>query len=238
MLRSNKNEGIVLVAAIIVTLIVSLVAVAIASTAVSNRHLSISSYDSMSSYINAQAGLNLGEAVLLTSSGEELKNYTADFDSTNSVAIIKRISNKCGTTSTLGGQTDISKISANDCFWWLGNVLGDPTYGSESFLSNVKPDSGSYYTSSNALTRFKLELRPESRTISLDAGDNLGRNFYRVTSIGKANGEGLSKLQGQIGVFTEVDKTFEIDTQDPDDDDCVGECDIAQFTGMSSVGGD
>jgi Tfp pilus assembly protein PilX len=229
MLRSNKNEGIVLVAAIIVTLIVSLVAVAIASTAVSNRHLSISSYDSVSSYINAQAGLNLGEAVLLTSSGEELKNYTADFDSTNSVAIIKRISTKCGTTSTLGGQTDISKIAANDCFWWLGNVLGDPTYGSESFLSNVKPDSGSYYTSSNALTRFKLELRPESRTISLDAGDNLGRNFYRVTSIGKANGEGLSKLQGQIGVFTEVDKTFEIDTQDPDDDDCVGECDIAQF---------
>lgn len=238
MLRSNKNEGIVLVAAIIVTLIVSLVAVAIASTAVSNRHLSISSYDSMSSYINAQAGLNIGEAVLLTSSGEELKDYTADFDSTNSVAIIKRISTKCGTTSTLGGQTDISKIAANDCFWWLGNVLSDPTYGSESFLSNVKPDSGSYYTSSNALTRFKLERRPETRTISLDSGDNLGRNFYRVTSIGKANGEGLSKLQGQIGVFTEVDKTFEIDTQDPDDDDCVGECDIAQFTGMSSVGGD
>lgn len=235
MLRSNKNEGIVLVAAIIVTLIVSLVAVAIASTAVSNRHLSISSYDSMSSYINAQAGLNIGEAVLLTSSGEELRDYTADFDSTNSVAIIKRISTKCGTTSTLGEQTDIdiSKIAANDCFWWLGDVLSHPTYGSESFLSNVKPDSGSYYTSSNALTRFKLERRPESRTISLDAGDNLGRNFYRVTSIGKANGEGLSKLQGQIGVFTEVDKTFEIDTQDPDDDDCVGECDIAQFTGNS-----
>lgn len=235
MLRSNKNEGIVLVAAIIVTLIVSLVAVAIASTAVSNRHLSISSYDSMSSYINAQAGLNIGEAVLLTSSGEELRDYTADFDSTNSVAIIKRISTKCGTTSTLGGQTDIdiSKIAANDCFWWLGDVLSHPTYGSESFLSNVKPDSGSYYTSSNALTRFKLERRPETRTISLDSGDNLGRNFYRVTSIGKANGEGLSKLQGQIGVFTEVDKTFEIDTQDPDDDDCVGECDIAQFTGNS-----
>lgn len=235
MLRSNKNEGIVLVAAIIVTLIVSLVAVAIASTAVSNRHLSISSYDSMSSYINAQAGLNIGEAVLLTSSGEELRDYTADFDSTNSVAIIKRISTKCGTTSTLGEPTDIdiSKIAANDCFWWLGDVLSHPTYGSESFLSNVKPDSGSYYTSSNASTRFKLERRPESRTISLDAGDNLGRNFYRVTSIGKANGEGLSKLQGQIGVFTEVDKTFEIDTQDPDDDDCVGECDIAQFTGNS-----
>ena len=222
MLRSNKNEGIVLVAAIIVTLIVSLVAVAIASTAVSNRHLSISSYDSMSSYINAQAGLNLGEAVLLTSSGEELKNYTADFDSTNSVAIIKRISNKCGTTSTLGGQTDISKISANDCFWWLGNVLSDATYGSESFLSVKNKDGKELFKQEDAPKDPAEKFAEEHETKIVDTGgNNIAVSFKKK-----------SKTK------TDPPKKTEPDDEDPDDDDCVGECDIAQFTGMSSVGGD
>ena len=34
---------------------------------------------------------------------------------------------------------------------------------------------------------------------------SMGRRFFRATSIGTGNGEGLTKLQGQIAVLMEVD---------------------------------
>ena len=40
---------------------------------------------------------------------------------------------------------------------------------------------------------------------SQEMNQSMGRRFFRATSIGTGNGEGLTKLQGQIAVLMEVD---------------------------------
>ena len=93
-----------------------LVAVAIASTALANRHLSGSVYDQTSSYVNAQAGLNLGETILLTAESDELENVgTFSVDGSNDKFLAHEISSECLKPNDLS--------AAGNCFWWLGDVI-------------------------------------------------------------------------------------------------------------------
>ena len=206
-LKSYKNiNGIALVAAVVVTLIVSLVAVAIASTALANRHLSGSVYDQTSSYVNAQAGLNLGETILLTAESDELENVgTFSVTGSNDKFLAHEISSKCLESNDLS--------SAGDCFWWLGDVV-QSKYNNSFFLSHIGSDeidagSGStnkIYNYPNANTYFKVERRLDKRPAgSQEMNQSMGRRFFRATSIGTGNGEGMAKLQGQIAVLMEVD---------------------------------
>ena len=206
-LKSYKNiNGIALVAAVVVTLIVSLVAVAIASTALANRHLSGSVYDQTSSYVNAQAGLNLGETILLTAESDELENVgTFSVDGSNDKFLAHEISSECLKPNDLS--------AAGNCFWWLGDVIHS-NYNNSFFLSHIGSDeidagSGStnkIYNYPNANTYFKVERRFEQKPAgSQEMNQSMGRRFFRATSIGTGNGEGLTKLQGQIAVLMEVD---------------------------------
>ena len=206
-LKSYKNiNGIALVAAVVVTLIVSLVAVAIASTALANRHLSGSVYDQTSSYVNAQAGLNLGETILLTAESDELENVgTFSVTGSNDKFLAHEISSNCLESNDLS--------AASDCFWWLGDVIHSK-YNNSFFLSHIGSDeidagSGSttkIYNYPNANTYFKVERRLDKRPAgSQEMNQSMGRRFFRATSIGTGNGEGLAKLQGQIAVLMEVD---------------------------------
>ncbi len=208
-LKSYKNiNGIALVAAVVVTLIVSLVAVAIASTALANRHLSGSVYDQTSSYVNAQAGLNLGETILLTAESDELENVgTFSVTGSNDKFLAHEISSNCLESNDLS--------AAGDCFWWLGDVVHS-RYNNSFFLSHIgsdEIDAGSgittkIYNYPNANTYFKVERRFEHMPAgNQEMGQNLGRYFFRATSIGTGNGEGMAKLQGQIAVLTEIDST-------------------------------
>lgn len=204
-LKSYKNiNGIALVAAVVVTLIVSLVAVAIASTALANRHLSGSVYDQTSSYVNAQAGLNLGETILLTAESDELENVgtfsvTGSNDGSNDKFLAHEISSECLKSNDLS--------AAGNCFWWLGDVIHSD-YNNSFFLSHIGSDE---YP--NANTYFKVERRLDKRPAgSQEMNQSMGRRFFRATSIGTGNGdigtgngEGLTKLQGQIAVLMEVD---------------------------------
>ncbi len=200
----NKNKGMALIAAMVIVLIVSIVAIAIASTSVSNRIASFSTYDTTSSYANSQAGINLGEVILMTASTDEISN-SPEFSTTAGVPsgkVARMISSDC----KIYNDTSYSLNSPGNCFWWLGN----PT---ESYMANenfVQEMSSGYYDSDsypNARTVFKLEERDETRTRSLESGDKLGKKFYRITSIGEGNTEGLSKIQGQIGVYSVIEYT-------------------------------
>ena len=101
--------------------------------------------------------------------------------------------------------------SANDCFWWLGNVIDNSQYNKTDFLSHI--GSGSFYDFAHAGTYFKLEKRPEEQNMPRTMDAKLSKAFYRVTSIGTGNGEGLVKLQGQIA--TVVQKAPETEVTDP-----------------------
>lgn len=213
-LKSYKNiNGIALVAAVVVTLIVSLVAVAIASTALANRHLSGSVYDQTSSYVNAQAGLNLGETILLTAESDELENVgTFSVDGSNDKFLAHEISSECLKPNDLS--------AAGNCFWWLGDVIHSD-YNNSFFLSHIGSDeidagpgiTTKIYNYPNANTYFKVERRLDKRPAgSQEMNQSMGRRFFRATSIGTGNGdigtgngEGLTKLQGQIAVLMEVD---------------------------------
>lgn len=220
-----KNQGIALVAAIVVTLIVSLVAVAIASTAVANRHLSNSDYEVNSSYVNAQAGLNIAETILQTSSGDELKANTQTFatgDGALETKIAMQLSDDCNDSS-------ITIDSANNCFWWIGRTISSP-YDESPFLTKLSASQGSnktsYLNDDNSEIQFKLEKRPEFALASLGLADTLGKTFYRVTSIAKGNGnnQGIIKVQGQLQVFAEVDK--DISVSEPDETKDYGSLDV------------
>lgn len=211
MLKIHKIEkGIALVAAVVVTLIVSLVALAIADTAIANRHLSSATYDQSSSLVNAQAGLNLAEHILLeiqkTDSGK-FNTKVTDFDKKGSgSSIAQKVSSRC--------SNDVADLdSPNDCFWWLGNVLAsDGAYNQEKFLTHI---GEGFYDFNHAGTYFKIEKRKEHPPY----GDEMVKQFFRVTSIGTGNGAGLAKLQGQIAVLVPKD----LDTSyDEDDDDEKG----------------
>lgn len=206
MLILKNEQGIALVAAIVVTLIVSLVAVAIASTAVSNRHLSSSSYDVTSSYLNAQTGLDIGKLILTYPTSSELGEHTVEFDKKgDSSAYVQKTAARCDNDVS---RSDIDAGTANDCFWWLGDVLNNENYNKENFLAKV---ASSYFGYDNAQSRYKVELRPDQKPNAKDPTSNIGRAFYRVTSIGKGNGVGLTKLQAQIAVMTKLDTNAVID---------------------------
>ena len=207
-LKSYKNvNGIALVAAVVVTLIVSLVAVAIASTALANRHLSGSVYDQTSSYVNAQAGLNLGETILLTAESDELENVgTFSVDGSNDKFLAHEISSECLKPNDLS--------AAGNCFWWLGDVIHS-NYNNSFFLSHIGSDeidagpgiTTKIYNYPNANTYFKVERRLDKRPAgSQEMNQSMGRRFFRVTSIGTGNGdigtgngEGLTKFGGDGG---------------------------------------
>ena len=202
----NRDRGIVLVTAMVVVLIVSLVAYAIGSTAVANRHLSNSVYDRSSSFVNAQAGLNIGEQIVIDEADDAAdKGKISEFDTDgSSTSLAQLLSSKCG-------ESGLTIASANDCFWWLGNVIGNSDYNAPDFLSHI--GSGSFYDFEHAGTYFKLEKRPEEQNMPRTMDAKLSKAFYRVTSIGTGNGEGLVKLQGQIA--TVVQKASETEVTDP-----------------------
>lgn len=211
MLRMRKRDnGIVLVTAMIVVLLVSLVAYAIGSTAVANRHLSNSVYDQSSSFANAQAGLNIGEQIVIDEADDAaIKGKITEFNpGGNESSLAQMLSGTCANALTLSN-------AANDCFWWLGNVLSGP-YSNPKFLSYMGSD---FYDYSHAGTYFKLEKRPEDRDMPDNMDAKLTKAFYRVTSIGTGNGAGLVKLQGQIATI--VQKNTEIEVDEPcESDDC------------------
>ncbi len=211
----NKMKGMALIVAMVVVLIVSIVAVAILTTAAVNKQASVSTYDSASSFANAQAGINLGEVVLLTASASELKSLPAANEARGN-AIANVVSEDC---KTYAGKT---VDSPSECFWWIGDGFNDVIKDlDDSFLEVIK--GGSYYDYPNAMTLFKLEQRAETRTKSLETGDNLGKQFYRVTAIGKGNTNGVAKIQGQIGIFSELDNTIEVDESSDKLDDTSDE---------------
>ncbi len=70
-----------------------------------------------------------------------------------------------------------------------------------------------FYDFAHAGTYFKLEKRPEEQNMPRTMDAKLSKAFYRVTSIGTGNGEGLVKLQGQIA--TVVQKAPETEVNDP-----------------------
>lgn len=210
----NKMKGMALIVAMVVVLIVSIVAVAILTTAAVNKQASVSTYDSASSFANAQAGINLGEVVLLTASASELKSLPAA-DETRGNAIANVVSEDC---KTYAGKT---VDSPSECFWWIGDGYDDVIKDMDtSFLDIIGSD---YYDYEKAMTLFKLEQRTETRTKSLETGDNLGKQFYRVTAIGKGNTNGVAKIQGQIGIFSELDNTIEVDESSDKLDDTSDE---------------
>ena len=210
----NKIKGMALIVAMVVVLIVSIVAVAILTTAAVNKQASVSTYDSASSFANAQAGINLGEVVLLTASASELKSLPAA-DETRGNAIANVVSEDC---KTYAGKT---VDSPSECFWWIGDGYDDVIKDMDtSFLDIIGSD---YYDYEKAMTLFKLEQRTETRTKSLETGDNLGKQFYRVTAIGKGNTNGVAKIQGQIGIFSELDNTIEVDESSDKLDDTSDE---------------
>lgn len=210
----NKMKGMALIVAMVVVLIVSIVAVAILTTAAVNKQASVSTYDSASSFANAQAGINLGEVVLLTASASELKSLPAA-DVTRGNAIANVVSEDC---KTYAGKT---VDSPSKCFWWIGDGYDDVIKNMDtSFLDIIGSD---YYDYEKAMTLFKLEQRTETRTKSLETGDNLGKQFYRVTAIGKGNTNGVAKIQGQIGIFSELDNTIEVDESSDKLDDTSDE---------------
>ncbi len=201
----KKNKGMALIASMIIVLVVSIVAVAIASTSASNRIASFSTYDTTSSYANSQAGINLGEVILMTASTEELDSPEYSQAKIPSGKIARKVSDQCNTYTAVSDMLS----SANSCFWWVGNT--NSFISNSNFMSVIGSD---YYDSSaypNAQTRFKLEERSERRTKSLEAGDKLGRKFYRITSVGYGNTEGLAKIQGQIGVYSVIATTPQVD---------------------------
>ncbi len=201
----KKNKGMALIASMIIVLVVSIVAVAIASTSASNRIASFSTYDTTSSYANSQAGINLGEVILMTASTEELDSPDYSQERIPAGKIARKVSDDCNSYSDISAMI----AGANSCFWWIGNT--------NSFITNTNFMSvigSEYYDSTaypNAQTKFKLEERSERRTKSLEAGDKLGRKFYRITSIGYGNTEGLAKIQGQIGVYSVIATTPKVD---------------------------
>lgn len=210
----NKMKGMALIVAMVVVLIVSIVAVAILTTAAVNKQASVSTYDSASSFANAQAGINLGEVVLLTASASELKSLPAA-DQTRGNAIANVVSEDC---KTYAGKT---VDSPSECFWWIGDGYDDVIKDMDTnFLDIIGSD---YYDYEKAMTLFKLEQRTETRTKSLETGDNLGKQFYRVTAIGKGNTNGVAKIQGQIGIFSELDNTIEVDESSDKLDDTSDE---------------
>ncbi len=199
-----KNcKGMALIVAMVIVLIVSIVAVAILTTAAVNKQASVSTYDSASSFANSQAGINMGEVILLTASADELKSLpSADEKRGNSIANI--ISDDC---NDYGVSRSVTKPS--ECFWWLGDGYDDVIKDKDDTFLDIF-DSSNYYDYSAAQTMFKLEQRTETRTKSLETGDNLGKQFYRITSIGRGNTNGVAKIQGQIGIFSELDNTIQV----------------------------
>ena len=98
---------------------------------------------------------------------------------------------------------------------WLGDVVHSK-YNNSFFLSHIGSDdidAGSgittkIYNYPNANTYFKVERRFDKMPAgSQEMNQSMGRRFFRATSIGTGNGEGLAKLQGQIAVLMEVDNT-------------------------------
>jgi len=204
MLKFHKIEkGIALVAAVVVTLIVSLVALAIADTAIANRHLSSATYDQSSSLVNAQAGLNLAEHILLEiqkTDSDKFNTKVTDFDDKGSdSSIAQLVSSSC--------SDDVADLdSPNDCFWWLGNVLAsDGAYNKENFLTHI---GEGFYDFEHAGTYFRLEKRREHPPYK---GTDMEKQFFRATAIGTGNGAGLVKLQGQVAVLLpkDVDTSYD-----------------------------
>lgn len=213
----KTDKGIALVAAIVVTLIVSLVAVAIASTAVANRHLSNTDYEVNSGYVNAQAGLNMAETIIQTAKDDDFKNYVADFNTEFSKsAFADKLSGKCA-------DNDTTMDVANDCFWWLGRSI-EGRYASYPFLTALSADQSdtktSYLADDFSKIYFRLEKRPEYALASGSLADDLGKYFFRVTAIASGNGfnQGLMKVQGQIQVFLKVDKNIQVSGEEEGDD--------------------
>ena len=89
--------------------------------------------------------------------------------------------------------------------------IDNSDYNDPDFLSHI--GSGSFYDFAHAGTYFKLEKRPEEQNMPRTMDAKLSKAFYRVTSIGTGNGEGLVKLQGQIA--TVVQKAPETEVNDP-----------------------
>lgn len=215
----KKSKGMALIVAMVIVLIVSIVAVAILTTATVNKQASVSTYDTASSFANSQAGINLGEVVLLTASSSELKDLPG-FDEHRGDAIANVVSGDCDSYLNRSIQTP------SKCFWWIGSgyngvISSSPADDFEDFVEVIKGEP--YYDFTNAATLFKLEQRKETRTKSLENGDNLGKQFYRVTSIGKGNTNGTAKIQGQIGVFSELDNTINVDKSADDASDTSDE---------------
>lgn len=209
----RKSKGMALIASMVIVLIVSIVAIAIASTAASNRVASFSTYDTTSSYANSQAGINLGEVILMTATTDELSDLPEFRDGGQPGGVPdgkvgRKVSTDCASSTSYSNAKSML-AGANDCFWWIGlsnGYLDKP--GFMSVLGSAYYDSDEY---PKAETMFKLEERSEIRTRSLESGDKLGRKFYRITSIGHGNTDGLSKIQGQIGVYTVIDINPEVD---------------------------
>ena len=205
----RRNRGMALIASMIIVLIVSIVAIAIASTASSNRIASFSTYDTTSSYANSQAGINLGEVILMTATTDEIADLPEFSETQGAPAgkVGRKVDTSCGSTASYSSPSAMLS-SAGNCFWWIGKT--NKYLENSNFMSVLGSD---YFSSEfpNAETKFKLEERSEIRTRSLESGDKLGRKFYRVTSIGHGNTDGLSKIQGQIGVYTVIDINPEVD---------------------------
>lgn len=213
MLYPKREKGVALIAAVVITLIVSLVAVAIASTALANKWASSSTYDITSSFANAQTGLNLGEVILLTAAADEIDQK----DKTKSLA--EEVDASCGDYSV--GQIKLE--SGEKCFWWIGGRINSnaENYNGKTvnFIGGTGDDEESqYFDYEKARTVFKLEQRPEVRSKSLETGETLGRRFFRVTSIASGNNGGIAKVQGQIGMFTQIDKPISVDSSALTDD--------------------
>lgn len=219
MLYPKREKGVALIAAVVITLIVSLVAVAIASTALANKWASSSTYDITSSFANAQTGLNLGEVILLTAAADEIDQK----DKTKSLA--EEVDASCSEYSE--GQKALE--SGDACFWWIGGNINSISGNINSsakeyngktvnFIGGTGDEKSKYFDYEKARTVFKLELRPEVRSKSLETGETLGRRFFRVTSIASGNYGGIAKVQGQIGMFTQIDQPISVDKSALTDD--------------------
>lgn len=193
---NKKNKGIALVAAVVITLIVSLVAVAIASTTSVSKRASSSTFDFISGYANALAGVNFGEVILLTASGDEIKNGTAAFG-TN---LKDSSEHKIATWVSPDCSNEVSTLEKNGCLWWIGNDFNSDN------LTEVGSDF--YGESNKGATMFKLERRNETTSFDNESSliANLGKAYYRVTSVGipDTSDGGLVKMQGIIAVVTEI----------------------------------
>ncbi len=209
---NRRSRGMALIASMVIILIVSIVAVAIASTSLSNRVASFSTYDTTSSYANAQAGINLGEVILMTAKTTEMDDTPAfkNNDKAPSGKVARKVANDCLNYANLA--TRLHK--AGECFWWVGST--NSYIKNDNFMNVI---GSTYYDADvypHAETRFKLEERPEIRTRSLESGDKLGKKFYRITSIGHGNTDGISKIQGQIGVYSVIEVNPVVDANAAD----------------------